>query len=328
MAESTCLLRPPLLRRLPGGGLMGFHASQAWPVIDPEGVAERPGTRWHFDGETLLAEPGPERPQHERARRDLLPSLPLAPARRVREGTTPGMRLLRQGASALVIPRARLRRIVPMPELRPLPFAPAGVAGLAAVPGGAALVLTAPAEQPLLALVELDGGLFGLPVTDAAPDADEGSLDSIPEEARPLAPRARQPALTPPQPSQPLLLWRVGAERFALPALEVEAVLPPQPLARTPGGETVHAAVAHRGQVLPVLDAGEALSLPPVLGQAELPLLRLMGPVAVAVSAIEGLRQVREADITPGTGAPILASAFVDGAPVPVLSPAWLARGA
>jgi hypothetical protein len=109
-------------------------------------------------------------------------------------------------------------------------------------------------------------------------------------------------------------------------------VLPPQPLARTPAapssGTTVHAAVAHRGQVLPVLDGGQALSLPPVLGRGDLPLLRLLGPVAVAVSAIEGLRQVRDADITPGTGAPILASAFVDGAPVPVLSPAWLARGA
>lgn len=332
MAEPECLIRPPPLRRFPGG-LLGFHGGLAWPVQDPEGIAERSGTRWTFDGQALRASPGPERapPAARRPRREALPSLPLSTARRVREGESPGMRLLRQDAPALTIPRALLRRLLPMPAIRPLPFAPPGVAGLAAVPGGAALVLGEPRENPLLALLEWRGALFGLPASDAAPDAAPGDTACIPEAALPLAPRAQPPATPAPAPTQPLLLCRVGLERFALPALEVEALLPPQSLTLTPGGDAVRGVVSHRGRVLPVLDGGEALSLPPVLAQGECPMLRLMGPVAVAVSAVEGLRAVPLADITPNTAGldhPLLGSAVLEDAVIPILSPAWLARGA
>ncbi|MCQ4162444.1 chemotaxis protein CheW [Roseomonas sp. GC11] len=166
------------------------------------------------------------------------------------------------------------------------------------------------------------------------------------------------------EPLRPLLLARAGALLFALPVEEVAAVVPPQRPAPVPGQEEareegpacalaplaegmagglagggVRGVVSHRGDVLPVRDAGEALGIAPVLAGPEaaegLPLLRLAGPapVALAVSAVLGLRHVPEAAITalpPAEGAGggeglVAALAGFQGRPLPVCRAAWLA---
>ena len=137
----------------------------------------------------------------------------------------------------------------------------------------------------------------------------------------PLAP-SLAPQLEPP--SLPLLFCTAGGTRFALPALEVEAVLPP--MLPVPGPDQVHI-VAHRGQVLPVFDAGLVLGGPAVLGGGAVPMLRLAG-VAVAVAAVEGLRRVPLSTISAtNAGGAMRAVCWPAGVAVPVLDPLWLARG-
>jgi hypothetical protein len=326
MAER--LEQPPVLRRMPGGWV-GFVDGAAWPVHDADGAAEWPGTLWHFDGAALIAEaaPGALPPP---ASPILPPPATAAAPPRQRAAAAPGamlgMRLLRGAAADVLVPRAALERVLPWPDVQPLAFAPPGVLGLGLVGAGAAvLVLEGPQPQNLLAVLRLEGRLIGLGCAELRPDPAAGSTEWLPEGAWALAPLAPSivPRLEPP--SLPLLFCTAAGTRFALPALDVEAVLPP--LLPVAGPGQLHV-VAHRGQVLPVFDAGLALGGPAVLGGGAVPMLRLAG-VAVAVAAVEGLRRVPLSAISAANaGSAMRAVCWPDGVAVPVLDPLWLARGA
>lgn len=324
MAEP--LRRAPLLRRMPGGWV-GFHEGTAWPVADPDGVAHAPGAVWWFDGARLLAEPGgaaitPATPWHDH------PVAPAAPRPAAPSLAMPGMRLTRGAAPDLAVPRAWLERLLLMPPCQPLPFAPPGVVGLALAAGGV-LVLEGPPGLPLLAVLRVEGRLLGLACAGARPDADAGDGGWLPAGAWALAPRARDAVTLPAMPSTPLLFCQAGGLEFALPALEVEAVLAPLLPSPAPRDPALRGVVAHRGQVLPVLDGGLALGGAPVLAGLPVPMLRLAGPVALAVSAVEGLRRVPDTAISPAAaGGPLRATCWPAGAAIPVLDPAWLSRGA
>ena len=326
----------PVLRRIPGGWV-GFHAGAAWPVRDPDGVAGHQATRWHFDGAALLAEAvGPAAPAPAAAlpmpftaqAPAPAPAPRAAPAIRTSQPAMPGMRLSR-GAESLVVPRPWLERLLPMPALHPLPFAPPGVAGLA-LAGAAVLVLEGPADLPLLAVLRVEGRLIGLGCGEARPDAAPGDAAWLPQGLLALAPLAAEPAPARQEPTTPMLFCQAGGIAFALPALEVEAVLPPQRPILAPGeASAIRGVVAHRGQVLPVLDAGVALGGAAALAGQEVPMLRLAGQIAVAVTAVEGLRRVPLSAISPTSmGGPMRAVCWPGAAAVPVLDPAWLARGA
>lgn len=322
-----------MLRRVPGGWV-GFVDGAAWPVNDPAGVADWPGTRWRLESGMLVAEPAGEAPP---APPPFTPPPAMPRAARAATpapGAMPGMRLLRGAWPALVVPRPWLERLVPWPGLQALPFAPASVQGLA-LAGGAVLVLAGPADPPLLAVLRLRDCLIGLGCAEARPDPSPGDGDWLPpDDALALAPLAPPEAARVEQPSIALLFCQAGGLRFALPALEVDAVLPPTLPAPAPAGSgAIHGVVAHRGQVLPVLDAGLALGGTAALAGHEVPMLRLHGglpgPVAVAVAVVEGLRRVALAALsTAAPGGPMRAVCWPGEAAVPVLEPAWLARGA
>jgi chemotaxis signal transduction protein len=323
MAER--LEQPPLLRRMPGGWV-GFVDGAAWPVVDAGGAAEWPGTLWHFDGVALIAEAAPGAVPPPTSPTPPPPATAPAPLRQrpAALGAMLGMRLLRDAAEDVLVPRAALERVLPWPEVQPLAFAPAGVLGLG-MAGAAVLVLSGPQPQNLLAVLRLEGRLVGLGCAGLRPDPAAGDTAWLPEGAWAMAPLA--PSITPrlEPPSLPLLFCVAGGARFALPALEVEAVLPP--LLPVAGPDQVRI-VAHRGQVLPVFDAGLALGGPGVLGGDAVPMLRL-GGVAVAVAMVEGLRRVPLSAISAANaGSAMRAVCWPAGVAVPVLDPIWLARGA
>ncbi len=339
------LSSPPILRRMPGGWV-GFYAGAAWPVHDPAGVAGHDATNWLFDGAALLAQAGGTALLKRAGGPTLLAEaggpapapapppviLPSAPLARAAQPAMPGMRLSR-GAESLTVPRPWLQRLLPMPVLRPLPFAPPGVAGLA-LAGGAVLVLDGPAGLPLLAVLRIEGRLIGLGCGEARPDTAQGDATWLPAGLLALAPLAAEAPPVIEEATMPMLFCQAGGIGFAVPALEVEAVLPPQLPVISPGhAGAIRGVVAHRGQVLPVLDAGVALGGARSLTGLEVPMLRLAGPVAVAVTAVEGLRRVPLSAISPTSqGGPMRAvcwpAAAGGAAAVPVLDPAWLARGA
>jgi len=323
MAER--LEQPPLLRRMPGGWV-GFVDGAAWPVVDAGGAAEWPGTLWHFDGVALIAEaaPGAVPPASPSLPPPVTAATPLRQRAAAASGAMPGMRLLRDAAEDVLVPRAALERVLPWPEVQPLAFAPPGVLGLG-MAGAAVLVLDGPQPQNLLAVLRLDGRLIGLGCAELRPDPAAGDTAWLPEGAWALAPLAPSVVTQLEPPSLPLLFCTAGGTRFALPALEVEAVLPP--LLPVAGPDQVRI-VAHRGQVLPVFDAGLALGGPAVLGGDAAPMLRL-GGVAVAVAAVEGLRRVPLSAISAANaGSAMRAVCWPAGVAVPVLDPIWLARGA
>jgi chemotaxis signal transduction protein len=119
----------------------------------------------------------------------------------------------------------------------------------------------------------------------------------------------------------------------------VAGVVPPQvpsPLpSPLPGGAGPHApdgVVAHRGDVLPVADAGRALGGLPLLAPGlAVPLLRLSGPapVALAVSAVLGLRALPLAGLVELGAEGIVAGLLpFQGLPLPLCRGAELVRAA
>ena len=322
---ADALGRPPPLRRIPGGWV-GFHLGAAWPVDAPGGVALAPDASWSFDGAVLRATPGGGATPAPAPWVDRPPAL-AAPRRRAMPAVAmPGMRLLRGEAPALLVPRAWLERLVLMPASRPLPFAPPGVLGLALAESGV-LLLDGPPGLPLLAVLRVADRLLGLGCASARPDADAGDGRWLPDGAWDLAPRRPEILSTPEIACTALLFCHAGGLEFALPALEVEAVLAPQRPVPGPADILLCGVVAHRGQVLPVLDGGLALGGPATLAGGAVPMLRLAGPVALAVTAVEGLRRVADTAISPAAaGGPVRATCWFGGAAIPVLDPAWLTR--
>ncbi len=347
LPEGASATAAPVLRPLPGGGgqlcvgLLGGGALPAWIL---PGTTRPPGA-WVLapgaEGAVLLggdalelpppdAPPVPPppfpQPRLRLAQREAPPELaPAAPA--VPRG---GFRLALPGGT-LDLPFGALDRLLPTPPLHPVPDAPPGVRGMAWTASGAVLVLDpAPGSPvaegaPLLAVLLAGGRRLGLPCHGATPLAV--APDSLPPAlllpsvlgAAPLAP---PPAAEVPAPRRLLLLAQAGGATFALPIEEVAAILPPA-MPRNAGNGLVAGIATHRGDVLPVLDAGRRLGREPVLAaRTALPMIRLPGtePAALAVSAVLGLRAVPEADMAPLTGAGLVSGMVrLDAAVIPVL---------
>jgi chemotaxis signal transduction protein len=262
------------------------------------------------------------------------------------------------GGACLRVPVAMVLRVLPMPEVTPPPGRPPGALGLVLAPGiGPVLLLEggwldpaigrpAPGQDasqglaalPLLAVLVVAGRLCALPCRRVVPATTAPALTVeflLERLAAPggaallaLAPLAR-PSLPPGAiATRGLLLAEAGGILFAVAADEVTAVVPPQALAPWAGG-ALQGIAAHRGAVLPVIDGGAVLGGRPVLAAgAQPPLLRLAGPrpVAVAVSAVLGLRHLPESAIqaVPGDGL-LSAIAEHDGRPLVVCRAAALA---
>ncbi|HEY8614162.1 MAG TPA: chemotaxis protein CheW [Roseomonas sp.] len=348
LPEGASAAATPVLRPLPDGGgrlcvgLLGGGALPAWVLPG----AAQPARAWALvpgaEGAVLLG--GDSLTASPPADAALVPSPPFPPPRLrlahrsevAGEAPAPtpqargGFRLALAGG-AVDLPFAALDRLLPMPPLHPMPEPAPGMRGMAWTAAGPVLVLDpallgveGEAEGPLLAILLCEGRRIGLPCRGASPVAEAPpSLPLVLHSPALLAaaPLALPLAAKPPLPTRLLLLARAGRAGFALPLEEVAAILPPQ-APRNRGGGAVAGIAAHRGDVLPVLDAGWRLGRGPVLsGNAPVPMLRLQGadPVALAVSAVLGLRAVPEADLAPVAGAGLVSAvAHLDGAVLPV----------
>lgn len=311
------MAEPAPLLPLPGGGWCALGGGTAEPVsAPPRAIPEQAAPR---------AEAAP----------------PPAPRRR---GTGLEALHLSLCGVALALPSALAEHIHPMPELMPLPGAPACVRGLALAGGAPILVLDSlevaggggVAEAPawLLAL-RWKGRRLGLPAgrIAAGPAVPalrqfETWLETPPAQAAlALAPPALEEAMSRPIAERHLVLFRAGGLRAALPAEAVRAVLAPVRAQSLPGGGGVVA--PHRGELLPVRDAGLRLGAAPAAPGAAAPMIRLAlaRECLVAVTAIEGVRRIPAADITPlGAGEGLVAGlARVQGENLMLLSPTALA---
>lgn len=329
----------------------GLPGGDAWVVIDG------PGGRLVVAGEALaaLAPPGslPLRAPRLAAR----PAPPAEPAAGdgwagpARSGRARLVAMAAEiGGLRLVLPFAALERVVPLPEVRPAPGAGALALGYAVAAGAPVLVLDpawaggAPLGEDsaptLLVLFRHAGRRLGLPcerIEPARPGEETlvARLDGAMAELA-TAPLGQELVPPAPEPTRALLLCAAGGQAFALPVEEVQAVIPPMVPSPAPanteaGGRlsAFRGVAAHRGDVLPVLDAGERLGLAPVLAWpgAEAPLLRLAGtrPVALAVSVVTGLRRIPKRLIaaTAGDGLVSAIAEFQDG-PLPICRAAIL----
>ena len=282
------------------------------------------------DGQATILPRAPARPVQEV--REATPPLPLPPAQRRSTGFA--ALHLALGGRALAVTAMLAWRIHPFTTPSPLPAAPAGLLGLIVLGGAPLPVLAWPgmAETSDAAhLLELRhaGRRFALPAArvSAGPEDAAEFLAWLEAEAAPLlalAPEARPATPPPAMAMRAVVAFTAGGLEAALPAESVLAALPPQSPIPVPGG----AVAAHRGEVLPVRDAGPLLGGPPTSLPA--PLLRLAAQpgALLAVSAIAGVRHLPAADLHAlPPGGLLAALARQGGAPLPVLSAAVLARG-
>ncbi len=356
---------PQRLRPAPlaGAGLLGIAVigGQALPVMAPEAglpggdawvVIDGPGGRVIMAGEALVAEAPPG------ARPLLAPRLAARPVPPAEAASGAGWavparagraRLVAMAAEIgglrLVLPFAALERVVPLPELRPAPGAGTAALGYAVAAGAPVMVLDPAwagesplAEGPppgLLVLFRHAGRRLGLPCHRIEP-ARPGEATLVARLDAAIAELAAAPlgqVLAPPvpEPVRALLVCAAGGQAFALPVEEVQAVIPPMAPSPAPEGRLAafRGVAAHRGEVLPVLDAGERLGLASVLATpgTEAPLLRLAGarPVALAVSVVTGLRRIPERLIAAVAGEGLVSAiAEFQDAPLPICRAAIL----
>lgn len=353
---------------LAGAGLLGIVVigGQALPVMSPQPglpggeawvMIDGPGGRLVMAGEAVVTPAPPD------ALPLLAPRLSARPVPTAEPASGAGWavparagraRLVAMAAEIgglrLVLPFAALERVVPMPALRPAPGAGAAALGYAVAAGAPVMVLdpawaaeSTLAEEPLPGLLVLfrhAGRRLGLPCQRIEP-ARPGEVTLVARLDRALAELAAAPlgqVMAPPvpEPVRALLVCAAGGQAFALPVEEVQAVIPPMTPSPAPskaefGGRlsAFRGVAAHRGDVLPVLDAGERLGLLSVLGApgAEAPLLRLAGarPVALAVSVVTGLRRIPERLIAAVAGDGLVSAiAEFQGAPLPICRAAIL----
>jgi chemotaxis signal transduction protein len=321
------------LRPVPlgGAGLLGIALVEgaAVPVLAPApglgngpawALAQLPSGRAVLAGEALL-DTVPEEAE-------ALPVLALGgrkpppPMRRSRYAVAapearavrglPAALALELGGQSLVVPLALLETVLPMPALQPAGLGPAAL-GIAATVGGPVLVLDpaplmeeppGPERPTHLAIFRHAGRRLGLPCAQLRPAPGGGArlaakLDGL-LPALGAALEIEAPAPTPAEPMRALLVCEAAGATFAVPVEEVEAAIPPVAPSAAPAGAgaRLRGVVAHRGEVLPVLDGGERLGRAPVLAGPgrEAPMLRLAlpSPVALAVDQVNGLRQVPE----------------------------------
>ncbi|HEV7455993.1 MAG TPA: chemotaxis protein CheW [Roseococcus sp.] len=299
------------------------------------------GGWWAFRDGTAERAAAPPRAVHDQPAPP--PEAAPAPAPR-RRGTGLEALHLSLAGVALALPSALVEHVHPMPEVMPLPGAPACVRGLALAGGAPVLVLDsldvaggAGMEEAPAWLVALrwQGRRLGLPAARVAAGPAVPSLRQFEawlegadgHAVLALAPPALEEVASRPVAERHLVLFRAGGLRAALPAEAVRAVLAPVRPQSLPGGGG--AVAPHRGELLPVRDAGLRLGAAPSAPGAAAPMVRLAlaRECLVAVSAIEGVRRIPAADITPlGAGQGLVAGlARVQGEHVMLLSPAALA---
>jgi chemotaxis signal transduction protein len=272
---------------------------------------------------------------------------PGSEAAPLRASVRPQTLALHHGADAVTVPLSVLDGLRPMPaESSPVPGAPACVLGYAETVDGPVLLLdsawcagktpTAGPPPGFIAVLRQAGRRLGVPCARAEPGAAGVELASrlfgTPDGRRAfgLAPSARDVPPRPAEARRSVLLCRAAGLTFAVAAEEVAAVMPQQRFAPAPAdaGATVRGVCAHRGEVLPVLDAAERLGPAPAGVDGEAPLLRLVlpHPVALAVTQILGLRSIAVDALAPVPGNPLVSAlAMLDGRPVPVCCAAGLA---
>ncbi|WP_207537092.1 chemotaxis protein CheW [Sabulicella rubraurantiaca] len=281
-----------------------------------------------------VAVPVPRQASAERTAREAAEPLPLPPATSRRAGIA--ALHLTLGDATLVVPASLVWRIHGFDAPVPLPASPPGVLGVSLMDGTPVPVLALPGAQgwrDAILLLDLrhGGRRFALPAgrISALPSGGEefAAWLQSDEAASLLAvtPLAPMETPAPPVPHRDLVVFSAGGRDVALPADAVVAVLPPLHPAPVPGGSVA----AHRGEVLPVLDAGPRLGGAPTRLPA--PMLRLATHPGrlLLVSSIAGVRRVPAEEVHSLTpGGLIAALARSGAAPLPVLSLAALGRPA
>lgn len=327
----------------------GMAGGSAWVLLDG------PTGRLIVAGDETLEEAPPDA---ERLPLTVLGARPAPPALPAEGEATPlaprtarnlpAALMAELGGLRLALPLSELETVLAMPTLRRTPGVGSAALGLASAPGGPLLVLDparlmegeATDQAPnQLAVFRHAGRRLGLPCAQLVPTTEAAGDFAVRVQAL-IAELGAAPlgTIAPPPPAEPmraLLLCEAAGQPFALPVEEVVAAI--APLAPSPapdsGRGVVRGVVAHRGEVLPVLDGGERLGLRPVLEGpgAEAPMLRLAGarPVALAVSHVTGLRSIPERLITASAGEGMVAAMATLGEQVvPVCRAAALAEAA
>jgi chemotaxis signal transduction protein len=273
------------------------------------------------------------------------PTSPPQPATVRNEGT---YELVYAGAAAF-IPIASLEGVMDMPGLSfaAEPGMPTGALSVLIVEDREALLLDpgwctgqgGPAgPTSLVAVLHHEGRRFAVPVQQARPGirgADLAArLSHTPEghalvAAAPVAsalPTARQHETL-----HPVLLCDAGDTRFALSVAEIATVLAPRQPTPTPheGLMALRGIVAHRGEVLPVVDLDTRLAAPfaaEALAGAPMLRLALPRPLVVPIRRILGLHMVPMGGIAPTAGDPLIAGRIMlDGMTLPLCRAAALA---
>lgn len=358
---------PPVIRPLPGAAApmrgLAAHQGEMLPVVSHDAPD---GLRWcHLpspamvllgavridaarDGDlplplSLLA-PGP------------VPSpAPATPATRDRAAPTKAsqaaraplvLRLIPRRGRAIDLPAALVLRVLPASALPLAPACPPGALGYANTDAGDALVLDRTpfgaedgTDATLLVVFALEGHRLAFPCQRvgqgeaAGAAATEAVLRS--EALRRLLPHAPRivPAPVPlPAPMRQVLVAFAGGLRFGLPAEAVATLIAPQLSAPPPPGAppAVRGLCAHRGDVLPVLDAAERLGGAPAAADALRPLIRLSAaPVALAIDGVPSLHRLPESTFTPITEDGMLESVTkLDGEPLLICRAEALAAAA
>lgn len=358
---------PPAIRPLPGAGhpMLGLAAYQGdlLPVVAhdaPDGLqwCRLPPPASVLLGATRLEAADaadPPLPLSLLAPGLAPPPPPVIPAGRDRaaspaaaqaSGAPLVLRLVPRRGRTIDLPAARVLRMVRATALPPAPACPPGALGYANTEVGDALVLDRTpfgaedgADAAVLVVFALDGHRLALPCQAVGQGDAAGAAESEAvlqgEALRRLLPHAPRIVKLPAPPATPMrqvLVAIAGGLRFGLPAEAVATLIAPQRATPPPPGAppAVLGLCAHRGDVLPVLDAAERLGGAPAAADALRPLIRLsQAPVALAIDGVPSLHHLPEADFTPlAPDGPLESVTRLDGEPLLICRAEALAAAA
>jgi chemotaxis signal transduction protein len=120
-----------------------------------------------------------------------------------------------------------------------------------------------------------------------------------------MAVAAPAPKAVPAQAQESVVVFRVGEDRYALPAAAVEAVAPPGAVSRAPNApDFLSGVMAHRGAALPVVDARLRFGAAPAARGVVVVVRRDAIAAGLWVDAVEGLARLSRSALVP---APALA---------------------